>query len=1080
MQVPETAEHACKRPMIDHGISAFLQQAHRNNWQQYLASLKSAAPLGWDVCVLTASDERQASMYRRQLDRRRECGLLPPRTRFMVIADPDGRRIGSGGATLRALSRIGAPRSPSESVLIIHSGGDSRRLPHCSASGKLFARVPRELPDGRASTVFDEFLISLSGLAAGLPPGVLVASGDVLLIFDHLQVSLQRPGVTGVAAAAPAAMGMHHGVYATGKESKRLRAYLHKASLADLESWEAVDASGQVQIDTGLAWLDDSTVRKMAGLASEEAVAHLCGISGSPASSAGLNLYGDLLLPLADSTTLDAYLNDTSDGPATPEVQEARRVIWNRLRGTPFTVEQLQPAFFVHVGTSREYWEIMAGDADMRRACGWTEQAASWHGSQAEGLVLSNALLQQQAPAQKNPILSEKPGFSVPDEIEPALITDSCLEGIFSWEGAAIVAGVQSTRPLVLGKDVVVHQLPVSPRDQSPDAGAYVTRVFGLSDDAKRPYADPSASYMNRPWRAWFEKSGIGEELLWSEVPPAERSLWNARLFPISPDREESLALSLSLFDPAIAPAGWRPRWQSLPRLSLAGSFLEADSERVLAELAVVEDRVAARRFLAGTQAEQPASEIKGLLGASIDLARRGEKVASSLAESDPVLQLRGYKALAEATGDGRWEDVAFAVLASTIERAMPPIPHGGRRVVSDRAGPRSQPTESSRSRVRVEAPARIDLGGGWTDTPPYSIERGGTVLNAAIMLRGTFPIAAQAERLAEPRLILHSRDIDASLEPSRAGEILAYANPADPFALHKAALVLRGVVTEDVDPSIPVADLMRDLGGGIRLSTQTSIPRGSGLGTSSIIAGAVLVCLSKLNSGMGIPDRVARIDEERVGKQAGFPDARARLFDEVLCLEQMLTTGGGWQDQVGGLTGGIKLITTEPGLPQRIRAAPVKLAAKTEADLAERLILVYTGQQRLAKNLLRSVMGRWMARDPEMVWILKEIARLATAMRESLEGGDLDSFGELLAEHWALNKRMDPGCSNSFIDTLFEVIGPCIDGAKLAGAGGGGFVIALAHSRDAVEQIRLTLDRRFHGTPVAIWPCSIPAGGVI
>ena len=92
--------------------------------------------------------------------------------------------------------------TPPTRVLIIHSGGDSKRLPHCSAMGKLFARVPRRLPDGRASTVFDEFLISLSGLAAELPPGVLVASGDVLLVFDHLQLAFQRGGVIGVAAAA--------------------------------------------------------------------------------------------------------------------------------------------------------------------------------------------------------------------------------------------------------------------------------------------------------------------------------------------------------------------------------------------------------------------------------------------------------------------------------------------------------------------------------------------------------------------------------------------------------------------------------------------------------------------------------------------------------------------------------------------------------------------------------------------------------------------------------------------------------------------------------------------------------------
>ena len=68
--------------MIHAGATAFLQQAHRNNWQQYLAALRPGAAPGWDICVLTASDERQAEMYRCQLNWRREAGLLPPRMRL--------------------------------------------------------------------------------------------------------------------------------------------------------------------------------------------------------------------------------------------------------------------------------------------------------------------------------------------------------------------------------------------------------------------------------------------------------------------------------------------------------------------------------------------------------------------------------------------------------------------------------------------------------------------------------------------------------------------------------------------------------------------------------------------------------------------------------------------------------------------------------------------------------------------------------------------------------------------------------------------------------------------------------------
>ena len=201
---------------------------------------------------------------------------------------------------------------------------------------------------------------------------------------------------------------------------------------------------------------------------------------------------------------------------------------------------------------------------------------------------------------------------------------------------------------------------------------------------------------------------------------------------------------------------------------------------------------------------------------------------------------------------------------------------------------------------------------------------------------------------------------------------------------------------------------------------------------------------------------------------------SQEQLFDEVLCLEQMLTTGGGWQDQAGGLVDGIKLVTTRPGLPQQLEIDPVRLSPEAEADLARRLVLVYTGQQRLAKNLLRSVMSRWMARDPEMVGILDEIAQLASAMQAALTSGDVDTFGELLGAHWLLNRRMDPGCTNPFIDELFSTMAPYIRGGKLAGAGGGGFAMVVARDGPAVEGLGEALARRYAGTSVAIWPCRI------
>ena len=1018
--------------MSDHTTVEFLQQAYQDNWQQYLASLKPHPRVGWDVCVLTASDERQAAMYRGQIEWRRATGLLPVNTRFLVIADPDGQRIGSGGATLRVLAQLAREDDTltMQRVLIIHSGGDSRRLPHCSATGKLFARVPRRLPDGRASTVFDEFLVGLSGLSTASPAGVLVASGDVLLVFDHLQVSFQRGGVIGVAAAAPIEMGLHHGVYAHGADSsdvrtRRVRAYLHKPTQAELEKWNAIDHDGMVQIDTGLVWLDANTALKYAALTQAESIASICRLLPfESAPQAALNFYGDLVLPLAQSTTLEAYLADTSDGPATPEVQKARQVIWQRLRGTAFTSERLQPAMFIHFGTSREYWETVAADTDLRRVCGWVSRAAAWPIEGREPIVLINA-------AVEHPVASSD---------QQALIVDSRLSGSLAWQGAAIIANVDTAQPIELAANVVIDQLPV--------ADGYVTRVFGLHDDPKKP----AGTYLNQPWPEWLAAAQIDPAVVWPDLSPAARTLWNAHLFPLMGSRDDSLRLSLVLQDPARMTSEWRAAWQAAPRLSLAGSFARADTANILADLMLIEDYVAARQFYAAIEAEQPAHEAKELLGpVHGNVLRRCDLMGAWLDRAEPLLRLRGYAALTAASQQADWEDRAFSLLAQLIEKAMFEQVAPDRR--AENGGKPDRFAAARPAPVRVQAAARIDLGGGWTDTPPYSIEQGGTVLNAAITLRGAHPIVAEAEWLDEPKIVLDSPDIEAMIEPERVGDLLTYANPADPFALQKAALRLKGFVPLDLDPGMPVRELCQRLGGGVRLSTQTSIPRGSGLGTSSIMAGAVLHCLAQLN---------------------GTLTTEAQLFDEVLCLEQMLTTGGGWQDQVGGLANGLKLVTSPPGLPQHIRIDPVMLAPETRTQLADRLLLVYTGRQRLAKNLLRSVMGRWMVRNPEMVWIQHEIARLALAMRTALEQGDVSYCGELLSEHWAINKRMDPGCTNPFIDRLFEVMEPHINGAKLAGAGGGGFAIVIARGRGAARDLESDLAQHYEGTPVEIWQCAI------
>ena len=68
-------------------------------------------------------------------------------------------------------------------------------------------------------------------------------------------------------------------------------------------------------------------------------------------------------------------------------------------------------------------------------------------------------------------------------------------------------------------------------------------------------------------------------------------------------------------------------------------------------------------------------------------------------------------------------------------------------------------------------------------------------------------------------------------------------------------------------------------------------------------------------------------------------------LYAHVLAMEQIMSTGGGWQDQVGGITSGLKYITSMPGLQQQLQVAHIELSPQTKKELDERFVLIYTGR---------------------------------------------------------------------------------------------------------------------------------------
>jgi len=231
---------------------------------------------------------------------------------------------------------------------------------------------------------------------------------------------------------------------------------------------------------------------------------------------------------------------------------------------------------------------------------------------------------------------------------------------------------------------------------------------------------------------------------------------------------------------------------------------------------------------------------------------------------------------------------------------------------------------------------------------------------------------------------------------------------------------------------------VLKAFGGGIELTTLAAIPKGSGLGTSSIMGAVIMGAIARA-MGRGLSQR--------------------ELFHSVLQLEQALTTGGGWQDQIGGATDGVKIISTGPGLvpDARIHYVPSHvLDPKANGGVS---LLYYTGVTRLAKNILQQVVGRYLDRDRAAMDTLRRMKVVAQDVAAACERRDVRRFGELVDVVWELNKQLDPNSTNDAVEGLLARVRPYVWGAKLLGAGGGGFLLMIARSRGDAEAIRNVLE---------------------
>lgn len=121
----------------------FLRQSCQDAWEDYARSIRKVNFPRWDYVILTSSNEEQARSFRSQIADRLEQGVLPGWTKYFVLPDPEGKRVGSGGATLNVLRFLSEEEGlrgdfHNKRILVIHSGGDSKRVPQYSVCGKLF------------------------------------------------------------------------------------------------------------------------------------------------------------------------------------------------------------------------------------------------------------------------------------------------------------------------------------------------------------------------------------------------------------------------------------------------------------------------------------------------------------------------------------------------------------------------------------------------------------------------------------------------------------------------------------------------------------------------------------------------------------------------------------------------------------------------------------------------------------------------------------------------------------------------------------------------------------------------------
>lgn len=508
----------------------------------------------WDYVIITASNEQQAISFREQIELRCSCGLLPASTVCGVVPDPPGERVGNGGALLGAMRFIYEHRGGDSSfsgikALVILSSGDSRRVPQYSAMGKIFSPVPRVLPDGRPSTLFDEIILGFSSIPSRMSDGIVVLSGDVLLSFcvDSFVVS---GGEDAIAISFPELADgfVDHGVFLSSPSCNIAKVW-HKLPVSVLRSYGAVDDFGNVNIDTGAVFFAPWVLSSLFSLVCDSS-----GICSFDSFHKYVNevvapsLYVDFFYPLAEDSTYEGYLAEIPEGRMSPELLAFRELVWGLLRPYRIKLLSMSPAKFIHFGTTSDVHSLMSSGIDSYAYLGWRRQVCS--------------------------------GVSNPNvACYSSSIDSSVVVGAGAYIENSIVAGSSA-----IGSDTIVSCCRIVDRTIPSGvvlhclklvSGGFVCRIYGVWDNPKW-ILNEGASLCGFDLCAFMTSLGLSSFDLWHEGE--EQSIWNARLYPECSTVEAAQDAALNLYA-LLSGSGDLHSWRNSSRHSLCSSFNKADGK---------------------------------------------------------------------------------------------------------------------------------------------------------------------------------------------------------------------------------------------------------------------------------------------------------------------------------------------------------------------------------------------------------------------------------------------------------------------------------------------------------------------